>query len=160
MWKHETDLKSESMGNLTLSSNDFSFWLRDWKDALGHPLLVKTPNYMLMREGGGRGVWIEWVWTISCSIGDKWIFVKVLWKQHKKSSIRKVFRPLPSSHILLHYSLILFLIHLHTIPQLDWSLPVINSIDWTWFGKANSCLVPLLVHVREKTKQWGRRNCP
>ena len=24
--------------------------------------------------------------------------------------------------------------------QLDWSPPVANSIDWTWFGKAHTCL--------------------
>jgi hypothetical protein len=43
------------------------------------------------------------------------------------------------------------------------SPPVLNSINWTWFGKAHTCLykVPqLTVHVRGKTKPWGRRNCP
>ena len=46
--------------------------------------------------------------------------------------------------------------------QLDRSSPVINSIDWTWFGKAHTCLykVPqLTVHVRAKTKPRGQRNC-
>ena len=54
------------------------------------------------------------------------------------------------------------LIILELFLQLDWSLPVINSIDWTWFGKAHICLckVPqLTVHARAKTKPWGRRNC-
>ena len=40
--------------------------------------------------------------------------------------------------------------------------PVVNSVDWTWFGKVHTCLyeVPqLTVHVRAKTKPWGRRNC-
>jgi hypothetical protein len=39
--------------------------------------------------------------------------------------------------------------------QLDWSPPVINTIDWTLFVKADTCLykVPqLTVHVRAKTK--------
>jgi hypothetical protein len=47
------------------------------------------------------------------------------------------------------------LIMLEMFLQLDWSPPVVNSIDWTRFGKANSCLykVPqLTVHVRVKTK--------
>ena len=37
--------------------------------------------------------------------------------------------------------------------QLDWSPPVVNAIDWTWFGNAHTCLykVPqLTVHVRAK----------
>ena len=45
---------------------------------------------------------------------------------------------------------------------LDWSPPVLNSIDWTWFGKAHTCpyKVPqLTVHVRAKTKPRGQRNC-
>ena len=42
--------------------------------------------------------------------------------------------------------------------QLDWSPPLVNSINWIWFGKAHTCLykVPqLTVHVRAKTKPWG-----
>ena len=94
--------------------------------------------------------------------------------------IRKVFRPLDFFHILLLYSLILQwikksfpLINLHTIPhndkgkkvfflfpliilemflQLEWSPPVVNSIDWTWFGKAHTCLykVPQLTVYSEQ----------
>ena len=47
--------------------------------------------------------------------------------------------------------------------QLEWNPPVTNSMNRTLFGKAHTCLhkVPLLtVHVRAKTKPWGRRNCP
>ena len=56
------------------------------------------------------------------------------------------------------------LIILEMFLQLDWSPPVVNSNDWTWFGKAHThtCLynVPqLIVHVRAKTKPWGFRNC-
>jgi hypothetical protein len=54
------------------------------------------------------------------------------------------------------------LIILEMFLQIDWSPPVVYSIDWTWFGQAHTCLykVPqLTVHVREKTKPWGRRNC-
>ena len=51
----------------------------------------------------------------------------------------------------------------HPVPiDHDWSPPVVNSIDWTWFGKAHTCLYKfpqLTVHVRAKTKPWGRRNC-
>ena len=39
--------------------------------------------------------------------------------------------------------------------QLVWSPPVVHSIDWTWFGKAHTCLykvTQLTVHVRAKTK--------
>jgi hypothetical protein len=39
--------------------------------------------------------------------------------------------------------------------------PVVNSIDWTWFGKAHTCLYKLpqlTVHVRTKTKPWVWRN--
>ena len=46
--------------------------------------------------------------------------------------------------------------------KLDWSPPVVNSIDWTWFGKAQTCLykVPqLTLHVKAKTKTWGPGNC-
>ena len=32
------------------------------------------------------------------------------------------------------------LIILEMLPQLNWSPPVVNSIDWTWFGKAHTCL--------------------
>ena len=32
------------------------------------------------------------------------------------------------------------LIILELFLQLDWSPPVVNSIDWTWFGKAHTCL--------------------
>jgi hypothetical protein len=55
------------------------------------------------------------------------------------------------------------LIILEMFLQLDWSPPVVNSIDLTWFEKAHTCLykVPqLTVHVRAKTKTWGQRNCP
>ena len=55
------------------------------------------------------------------------------------------------------FSLIIFEMFL----ELDWSPPVVNSIDWTWFGKAHTCLynVPqLTVHDRAKTKPWGQRN--
>jgi hypothetical protein len=44
-------------------------------------------------------------------------------------------------------------------PQLDWSTPVVNSIDWTWFRRAHTCLYKapqLTVHVRAKTKLWGQ----
>ena len=55
------------------------------------------------------------------------------------------------------------LIILEMFLQLDWSPPVVNSIDWTWFGEEHTCLdkVPqLTVHVGAKTKPWGWRNCP
>ncbi len=54
------------------------------------------------------------------------------------------------------------LIILEMILQLDWSPPVVNSVDWTWFGKAHTCLykVPqLAVHVSAQTKPWSPRNC-
>ncbi len=54
------------------------------------------------------------------------------------------------------------LIILETFLQLDWSPPVVNSVDWTWFGKAHTCLynVPqLIVLVRAQTKPWSPRNC-
>ena len=61
-------------------------------------------------------------------------------------------------------SCILFpLIILERFLQLVWSPPVVNSSDWTWFGKAHTCrykVSQLTVHVRAKTKPWGRRNCP
>ena len=47
------------------------------------------------------------------------------------------------------------LIILEMFLQLNWSPPVVNSVDWTWFGKAHTCLykVPqLTVHVRAQTK--------
>ena len=47
--------------------------------------------------------------------------------------------------------------------QLDWSQPVLHSIDWRWFGKAHTCpyKVPqLTMHARAKTKPWDWRNCP
>ena len=53
------------------------------------------------------------------------------------------------------------LILLEMFLQLNWSPPVINSIDWTWLGIANTCLykVPqLTVHVRANSKPWGQRN--
>jgi hypothetical protein len=46
--------------------------------------------------------------------------------------------------------------------KLDWNPSVVNSIDWTWFGKAHTCLykVPqLTVYVKAETKTWGPRNC-
>ena len=54
------------------------------------------------------------------------------------------------------------LIILEMFLPLDWSPPVVNSIDWTWFGKAHTCLYKLpqlTVHVRAKTKPWGWWNC-
>ena len=50
----------------------------------------------------------------------------------------------------LRYSLFP-LIMLEMFLQLEWSQPVVNSIDWTSFGKAHTCLynVPqLTVNVR------------
>ena len=47
------------------------------------------------------------------------------------------------------------LIILEMFLQLNWSPPLVNSVDWTWFGKAHTCLykVPqLTVHVRALTK--------
>ena len=52
------------------------------------------------------------------------------------------------------------LIILEMFLKLDWSRPVVNSIDWTWFGKAHTCLckIPqLTVHARAKTKPWALR---
>ena len=63
---------------------------------------------------------------------------------------------LSSGASCFHWSSLMFL-------QLDWSPPVINSIDCTWFGKAHTCQykVPqLTVHVRAKTKPWGLTNSP
>lgn len=54
--------------------------------------------------------------------------------------------------------LIIFEISLH----LDWRAPVINRIDWTWFGKKHTCLhkvSQLTIHIRAKTKPSGWRNC-
>ena len=51
---------------------------------------------------------------------------------------RKVFRPLGCSHILLRYSLIL---------------------KWIKYIKNPQQSTQLTVHVRAKTKPWGRRNC-
>jgi hypothetical protein len=54
------------------------------------------------------------------------------------------------------------LIILEMFLQLDWSPPVVNSTDCTWCGKARTCLYKvrqLTVHVRAKTKPWGRKNC-
>ena len=54
---------------------------------------------------------------------------------------------------------LLSLIILEMFLQLDWSPAVVNYIDWTWFGKANTYLykVPqLTVHVRAETEPWGR----
>ena len=51
--------------------------------------------------------------------------------------------------------ILLPLIILEMFLQLDWSPPVVNSIDWTRYGKAHTCLykVPqLTVHVRAKPK--------
>ncbi len=49
--------------------------------------------------------------------------------------------------------------------QLDWSPPVVNSVDWTWFGKAHTCLykVPQLTvwdpkHTAKITKEWLQDN--
>ena len=45
------------------------------------------------------------------------------------------------------------LIILKMFLYIDWSSPVVHLIQWTWFGKAHTCLfkVPqLTVHVREK----------
>ena len=54
----------------------------------------------------------------------------------------------------IELSCILFpLIILEMFLQLDWSPLVVNSIDWTWFGKAHTCSykVPqLTAHVRAK----------
>ena len=55
------------------------------------------------------------------------------------------------------------LIILEMFLQLDWCPPVVNSIDWIWFGKDLTwlCKVPhLTVHVRAKNKPWGPRHCP
>ena len=54
------------------------------------------------------------------------------------------------------------LIILEMVLQLEWSPPVVNSIDWTLFGKAHACLYKVTqktVHLRAKTKPWGQRNC-
>ena len=64
----------------------------------------------------------------------------------------------------IEFRCILFpLIILEMFLQLDLSPPVLNLIDWTWFGKAHTWLykVPqLAVHVRAKTKPWGQRHFP
>ena len=39
---------------------------------------------------------------------------------------------------------------------------VVNSIDWKWFWKSQTCLYnisQLTIPIRAKTKPWGRRNC-
>ena len=81
-------------------------------------------------------------------------------KNEKHILSTSVFRPF-AMWLKIELRCILFpLIILEMFLQLDWSPPVVNSIDWTWFGKAHTCLykVPqLTVHVRAKTKSWGRR---
>ena len=52
------------------------------------------------------------------------------------------------------------LIILEMFIQLDWSPPVVNSIDWTCFRKAHTCLykVPqLLVHVKAKNQAMSSK---
>ncbi len=54
------------------------------------------------------------------------------------------------------------LIMLEIFLQLDWSPPVVNSVDWSWFGKAHTCLYKVpqsIMHVRAQTKPWSPRNC-
>ena len=51
------------------------------------------------------------------------------------------------------------LILLEMFLQLNWSPPVINSIDWTWLGIANTGLYKvhqLTVHVRANSKPWEK----
>lgn len=58
--------------------------------------------------------------------------------------------------------ILLPLIILAMFLQLDWSPLVVNSVNWTWFGKAHACLykVPqLTVHNSQdciKARIWGR----
>ena len=74
---------------------------------------------------------------------------------------KKLFR-LFALRLKIELRFILFpLIILEVFPQMDRSTPVVKSIDLTLFGKAYTCLykVPqLTVHVKAKTKPWGRRN--
>ena len=74
-------------------------------------------------------------------------------KKQKHLIYHQVFRPF-AMRLEIELRCILFpLIILEMFLQLDWSPSVVNSIDWTWFGKAHTCLykVPqLTVHVREK----------
>ena len=63
---------------------------------------------------------------------------------------------------MLSFQTLCYEIIIEMFLQLDWSPPVVNSIEWTWFGQAHTCLckVPqLTVHVRVKTKSWGGRIC-
>jgi hypothetical protein len=71
-----------------------------------------------------------------------------------------VFRPFAARPEIELRCIMFPLVILEKFLQLDWSPPVVNSIDWTRlvFGMAHTCLykVPqLTVHVRAKTKLRG-----
>lgn len=65
-------------------------------------------------------------------------------------------------HLLKLRCLIFLLLIFEMFLHLDWSPPVVNWIDWTWFGKAYTCLYKvwqLMMHIKTITKSWGQRNC-
>ena len=95
---------------------------------------------------------------ILINLHTKLFHIKMFWQTylHKYSDHLWWDSKLSSGSSVFHWSSLMFL-------HLDWSPPVVNSIDWTWFEKAHTCLckVPqLTVHVRAKTKPWCQRNCP
>ena len=77
---------------------------------------------------------------------------KQFWhKKNRNSLFTYVFRPFANRLKIDLWCILFPLSILELFLQLHWSPPVINSIDWTWFGKAHTCLykVPqLTVHVR------------
>ena len=84
----------------------------------------------------------------------------LIYKKINKKTFSKAFSPF-AMRLEIKLRCIPFpLIILETFLQIDWSPPVVQYIDWTWFGKANTCVykVPnLKVHVRAKTKPWGSK---
>lgn len=83
--------------------------------------------------------------------GDSWLVTCWSWHQ---------LRPVSNDPITCHMFL-----------RFDWSPPALNSVDWTWCGKAHTCLY-LTVQVRPQTKKseelsvdlqaqiWGRVSAP
>ena len=79
----------------------------------------------------------------------------VLKIKNRNQLFKKVFRLFAMRHEIALRCILFTLIILEMFLQFDWSSPVVNSIDWTGFGKEHPCLykVPqLTVHVRAKTK--------
>lgn len=90
-------------------------------------------------------------------INSAWNSCKFIKNEKQKYNKYMYSQPFPW-HIQIELSYLLFpVIICQMFLTLDWGPPVVNSVDWLWFGKAHTCLYHWPVWAIEVKRPWSGR---